>query len=153
MGGLLCDVILQVVDSLYLLIPCSGIDCGLLAEFSEPENLISNLVVGFFALGFLDEFLLQGHQLLIDVLNGSGLRSSDNRSDVKLQLCLIATFVSKHLIDGGDHNILQNQFVYRSGVAFQSGGFQPTDLCFLPYKNLHLVNPRWRFFAATSKRV
>lgn len=50
-----------------------GVDGGLLAEFSEPENFIGNLVVGFFALGFPDKLLLQGHQLLVDVLNGSGL--------------------------------------------------------------------------------
>ena len=53
-GSLLCDIILQVVDSLYLLVPCGGVDGGLLAEFSEPENLVGNLVVGFFAIGFLD---------------------------------------------------------------------------------------------------
>lgn len=105
-GGLLRNVILQLVDSLYLFISCGGIDSGFLAELSEFENLISNLVVGFFALGFLDELLLQGHQLLVDVLNGSGLRSLDNRSDVKLQLCLIATFVSKHLVDCFDDGIL-----------------------------------------------
>ena len=35
---MLCDVILQVVDSFYLLIPCSGIDCCLLAELSESAN-------------------------------------------------------------------------------------------------------------------
>ena len=58
MGGLLWDVILQVVDSLYLLISCSGIDGGLLAQFSKPEYLIGNLVIGFFALGFLDKLLL-----------------------------------------------------------------------------------------------
>ena len=56
--GLLCDVILQVVDSLYLLIPCSGIDCGLLAEFSESEDLIRYFVVVLFAVGFLDQLLL-----------------------------------------------------------------------------------------------
>ena len=75
---MLCDVILQVVDSLYLLIPCSGIDCGLLAEFSKTEYFIGNFVIGFFALGLLDELLLQGHQLLVDVLNESCLRSSDD---------------------------------------------------------------------------
>ena len=37
---MLCDLILQVVDSLYLLIPCSGIDCVLLAEFSKTEYFI-----------------------------------------------------------------------------------------------------------------
>lgn len=77
-GSLLCDVILQVIDPLYLLISCSSVDGGLLAEFSKPEYFIGNLVIGFFALGFLDELLLEGHQLLVDVLNGSCLRSSDD---------------------------------------------------------------------------
>ena len=45
-----------------------------------------------------------------------------------LELSLIATFVSKYLIDGGDHNILQNQFIYRSGVAFLSGWLQSADV-------------------------
>ena len=58
---MLCDVILQVVDSLYLLIPCSGIDCGLLAEFSKTEYFIGNFVIGLFAMGFPDKLLLQGH--------------------------------------------------------------------------------------------
>ena len=51
---------------------------GLLAEFSKPEYFIGNLVIGFFALGFLDKLLLQDHQLLVDVLDRSDLRSSDD---------------------------------------------------------------------------
>ena len=77
-GSLLCDIILQVVDSLYLLVSCSSIDGGLLAEFLKPEYFIGNFVIGFFALGLLDELLLQGHQLLVDVLDRSDLRSSDD---------------------------------------------------------------------------
>lgn len=73
------------------------------AEFSEPENFIGNFVIGFFALGFLDKLLLQGHQLLIDVFNGGCLQSSNDRGYIKLQLCLIscwwclcATFFLRH---------------------------------------------------------
>ena len=72
-GSLLRNIILQVIDPLYLFVPCGGIDGGLLAEFSKSEYFIGNFVIGFFALGFLDKLLLQGHQLLVDVLNGSGL--------------------------------------------------------------------------------
>lgn len=68
MSSLLCDIILQVVDSLYLLVSCGSIDSGLLVQFSKPEYFISNLVIGFFALSLLDELLLQGYQLLVDVL-------------------------------------------------------------------------------------
>ena len=59
--GLLRDVILKIIDSLYLFISCSSIDSGLLSKFSKPENLISYLVVVFFAVGLLNELLLQGH--------------------------------------------------------------------------------------------
>ena len=72
-GSLLCNIILQVIDPFYLLASCGSVDCGLLAEFSKPEYFISNLVIGFLALGFLDKLLLQGHQLLVDVFNGGRL--------------------------------------------------------------------------------
>lgn len=67
-GSLLCDIILQVIDSLYLLIPCGSAYSGLLAQFSKPEYFIGNLIIEFFALGFLDELMLQRHQLLIHFL-------------------------------------------------------------------------------------
>lgn len=78
MGSLLSDIILQLIDPLYLRISCSSVDSGLLAEFSKPEYFIGNLDIGFFALGFLDKLLLQDHQLLVDVLDRSDLRSSDD---------------------------------------------------------------------------
>ena len=77
-GSLLCDIILQVIDPLYLLVSCGSVDSGLLTEFSKPEYFIGNLVIGFFALDFLDKLLLEDHQLLVDVLNGSCLLSSDD---------------------------------------------------------------------------
>ena len=57
-GSLLRNIILQVIDPLYLFVPCGGIDGGLLAEFSKSEYFIGNFVIGFFALGFLDKLLL-----------------------------------------------------------------------------------------------
>lgn len=83
-GSLLCNIILQGIDPLYLFVPCGSVDGGLLAGFSKPEYFIGNLVIGFFALGFLDKLLLEDHQLLVDVLNGSYLRSSDDRGNVEL---------------------------------------------------------------------
>lgn len=59
-GGLLRDVILQIVDSLYLFISCGGIDGSFLAEFSEPEDLIRYFVIVLFAIGFLNEFPVAG---------------------------------------------------------------------------------------------
>ena len=57
-SSLLCNIILQIVDSLYLLVSCGSVDGGLLAEFSKPEYFIGNFVIGFFVLGFLDKLLL-----------------------------------------------------------------------------------------------
>ena len=57
-GSLLRNIILQVIDPLYLLISCSSVDGGLLAEFLKSEYFIGNFVIGFFALGFLDKLLL-----------------------------------------------------------------------------------------------
>ena len=81
-GSLLRDIILQVVDSLYLLVSCGSIDGGLLAEFSKPEYFIGNFIIGFFALSFLDKLLLQGYLLFVDVFNRGYLRSSDDRGNV-----------------------------------------------------------------------
>ena len=39
-GSLLCDIILQVIDPLYLLVSCGSVDSGLLTEFSKPEYFI-----------------------------------------------------------------------------------------------------------------
>jgi len=39
-GSLLCDIILQVIDPLYLFVSCSSVDGGMLAEFSKPEYFI-----------------------------------------------------------------------------------------------------------------
>lgn len=56
-GILLCNIILQLFDPLYLFIFCGSIDGGLLAEFSKPEYFIGNFVIGFFAICFLNKIL------------------------------------------------------------------------------------------------
>ena len=94
-GGLLRYVILQVIDSLYLFVPCGGIDGCFLTEFSESEDFIRYFVVVLFAVGFLDQFLLQRHQLFVNVVNGRCLRCSDDCGNVKLELCLIVIFVAE----------------------------------------------------------
>ena len=56
-GSLLRNIILQVIDPLYLFVPCGGIDGGLLAEFSKPEYFIGNLVIGFFVVCLFNKLL------------------------------------------------------------------------------------------------
>ena len=69
-GGLLRNVILQVVNSLYLFISCGCINGCFLAKFSESEDLIRYFIVVRLAVGFLNELLLQGHQFFINAVNG-----------------------------------------------------------------------------------
>ena len=56
--SLLGNEILKIIDPLYLFIPCGSVDGGLLTEFLKTKYFIGNLVIGFFALGFLDKLLL-----------------------------------------------------------------------------------------------
>ena len=77
------NVVIPDSDPLYLFISCGSVyGGGLLVEFSKPEYFIGNFVIGFFALDFLDQLLLQGHQLLIDILDRGDLRSSNDGSNV-----------------------------------------------------------------------
>ncbi len=94
-----------------------------LVEFSDSENLICYFIQILFAIGLLNEFLLQGRQFLVNTVYGSCLRSADNCGNVELPLRLIVVFITKHLIDGFDDGVLKNQLVDGSGVAFQSSGF------------------------------
>ncbi len=66
-SSLLCDVILQVIDTLYLLIPCSSVYGGLPVEFPKPVISSAIFVISFFAMSLPDELLLQGRQLFVDV--------------------------------------------------------------------------------------
>ena len=45
---MLRNIILQVIDPLYLFIPCGSVYGGLLAQFPKPEYFIGNFVMGFY---------------------------------------------------------------------------------------------------------
>ena len=58
-SGLLVDEVLQFVDAGNLRIPGRSVNRAFLALFPEPEDLISNLVVGFFVMGLFEKLLLE----------------------------------------------------------------------------------------------
>ena len=66
LGGLAADEILKLRDATDLLVPCDGINGGLMLQLSEPEYLIGNLVVGFLVVDLLQKVLLQFQQLFIN---------------------------------------------------------------------------------------
>ena len=53
------------------------------------EDLIGNLVVGFFAIGFFEKLFLESLQSFIDTISGILLSASDHLCDVLLELRLV----------------------------------------------------------------
>ena len=68
-GTLLFNVILQVVDSCNLCVSGSGVNSALLALFTELENLVGYLVVGFLVVGLFEKFLLKLQKLFVNFVS------------------------------------------------------------------------------------
>ncbi len=83
-GTLLLDVVLQVVDSFNLGISGSGVNSAFFTLFAELENLVGNLIVGFFVISFFEKLFLKFHQLLVNAISGALLSFSDDFSNVLL---------------------------------------------------------------------
>ena len=98
-GGILVfDVILQFIDASNLCISGSSIDGVLLTLFTELENFIGNLIVGFLVIGLFEQFLLKLLQAFVNAISGCLLRFPDDLGDVLLQLCLVRRLISKELV-------------------------------------------------------
>ena len=83
-GTLLFNVILQVVNSCNLHVSGSGVNGAFFTLFAEFENLVSNLIVGFFVVSFFEKLFLKFHQLLVNAISGALLSFSDDFSNVLL---------------------------------------------------------------------
>ena len=60
--ALLSDKILQLLDSLHLNGLSGLIGIGLLLQFTQMENLLGNIIVGFPVVGTVQQFLLKNQQ-------------------------------------------------------------------------------------------
>ena len=74
--------------------------------FPELEDLVGNLVVGFFAIGFFEKLFLESLQSFIDTISGILLSASDHLCDVLLELCLVGGLIAKERVDGLNYHIL-----------------------------------------------
>ena len=81
---LLLDEILQVINSCNLRVSGSGVNGAFFTLFAEFENLVSNLIVGFFVVSFFEKLFLKFHQLLVNAISGALLSFSDDFSNVLL---------------------------------------------------------------------
>lgn len=83
-GTLLLNEVLQGIDSFYLCIPGGGIDGVLPAFFTELENLVCNLIIGFLVVSLFEKLFLEFHQLLVNAISVILLSFSDDFSNILL---------------------------------------------------------------------
>ena len=76
--------VLQFVDAGNLCVSGSSVNSAFFSLFPEFEDLVGNLVVGFFVVGLFNKLLLKFHKLLINTIGGDCSRSSDDRCDILL---------------------------------------------------------------------
>lgn len=74
--------------------------------FPELEDLVGNLVVGFFAIGFFEKLFLEFLQSFVNAISGILLSASDHLCDVLLELCLVGGLIAKERVDGLNYHIL-----------------------------------------------
>lgn len=68
MCGLLLDKILQFIDAGNLCVSGGSVNRALFALFPELEDLVGNLVVGLFVIGFFEELFLEFLQSFVDAM-------------------------------------------------------------------------------------
>ena len=106
MCGLLLDKILQFIDAGNLCVSGGGINRALFALFPEFEDLVGNLVVGSFVIGFFEKLFLESLQSFVDTISGILLSASDHLCDVLLELRLIGRLIAKERVDGLNYHIV-----------------------------------------------
>ena len=74
--------------------------------FPELEDLVGNLVVGFFVIGLFKKLFLELLQSFVNAISGILLSASDHLCDVLLELCLVGGLIAKERVDGLNYHIL-----------------------------------------------
>ena len=60
----------------------------------ELEDLIGNLIIGLFVIGFFEKLFLELLQSFVDAISGILLSASDHLCDVLLELCLVGGLIA-----------------------------------------------------------
>ena len=87
--GMLFDEILQFIDAGNLCVPGSSVNRAFFALLSEFDDIIGNLVVGFFVIGFFEKLFLEFQQFFVNAISGILLSASDHLCNVLLGLRLV----------------------------------------------------------------
>ena len=127
MCGLLLDEILQFIDAGNLCVPDSSVNRAFFSLFPEFEDLVGNLIIGLFVIGFFEKLFLELLQSFVDAISGILLSASDHLCNVLLELRLVGGLIAKERVDSLNYHILQYRLIDSSCVAFLPGRLQPTD--------------------------
>ena len=98
--------VLQLVDAGNLCVSGSSIDRTFFSLFSEFEDLVGNLIVGFLVVSFFEKLFLELLQSFVNAISGILLSASDHLCDVLLELCLVGGLIAKERVDGLNYHIL-----------------------------------------------
>ena len=127
MCGLLLDEILQFIDTGNLRVSGSSVNRAFFSLFPKLEDLVGNLIIGLFVIGFFEKLFLEFLQSFVDAISGILLRASVS----PLQCSAGAVPGRWTYRQGGvnclNYHILQYCFIDGSRVAFLPGRLQPID--------------------------
>ena len=131
--GLLLDEILQLVDAGNLCIPGNSVNRTFFSLFSEFEDLVGNLIVGFLVVSFFEKLFLELLQSFVNAISGILLSASDHLWDVLLELCLIGGLIAKERVDGLNEYYGSNgsSAIIRFSLASYSAVLLPATLCYI----------------------
>ena len=82
--GLLLDEILQFIDACNLCVPGSSVNRTFFSLFPEFEDLVGNLIIGFFVIGLFKKLFLKLLQFFVNAISGILLSASDYLCNVVL---------------------------------------------------------------------
>ena len=86
---MLLDKILQFIDAGDLYVSGGGINRTFFTLFPEFEDLVGNLIIGFFVIGLFEKLFLELLQFFVNAISGILLSATDYLCNVLLELCLI----------------------------------------------------------------
>ena len=93
----------------------------------ELEDLVGNLIIGLFVIGFFEKLFLKLLQSFVNAISGILLSASDHLCNVLLELRLVGGLIAKERVNRLNYHILQYRLIDGSCVAFLPGRFQSTD--------------------------
>lgn len=125
--GLLLDEILQFIDAGNLRVSGSSVNRAFFSLFPEFEDLVSNLIICLFVIGFFGKLFLEFLQSLVDPISGILLSTTDHLCNVLLELRLVGGLITKERVNAPNYHIFQYRLIDGSCVAFLTGWLQSTD--------------------------